>query len=509
MPIIKIFLLSLFVILGTLVLSSFSLKQKADLNDRIIIHQENEHDAFWHIALISSIKRTGIPPENPVFSGHLLKNYHYFNDLLLAIVSKLTGISIFWLYLRFAPFLLALLFVLTTFILMKKFFNNTFLSVFATSFSLFGAGFSWVAPLFFPKAGNHQSVFWLDQPIRYGINQQLLLSLVLINVLFILEFSKNKHKWLFSGVILGILSAVKIYGSIVMIAAFVVVSILNFKDRGIFARIKALFVAALIFALVVLNTQNKAGFPFIWAPGWFIRTMFEAEDRLNFSTWEIHRQLFVQKNNILRLIFHFGWGALIFYLGNFGVKIFGVIAFPLFLKSYKSLSAEKRYIFALLFSTIIISLLFPMFFIQKGVVWNSIQFMHYASVPLVILLVWSTNRTIKNNLFKATIFIFMLLLSLPTNFLTIMKDMKNNSYNVYDRAIINRTLKSCQTKRVLILGNKLNTNSFIPAICERSVFFADKVQNDITFVDSSEREKIIQKIENKEINLPKNSTYAN
>lgn len=506
---IKIFSLFLFFVCTAFILSSFSLKQSADIGNKLIIHRENDHDALWHIALISSIQRTGIPPENPVFSGHSLKNYHYFYDVILALVSKISRISIFWLYLKLAPFLLAFAFALTTYLLMKKVFNKTWDILFAVFLSIYGAGFSWAAPILFPKAGNGQSIFWLDQPIRYGINQQLLLSLILINILLILQFSKIKYKWLFSGVILGVLSSVKIYGFMVMFFSFVFAAIINFRDREFFSRVKMLSVAVIISAFIILNIQDKAGFPFIWAPGWFIRTMFEGEDRLNFATWEIHRQLFVQHDNIFRLIIHFGWGIIVFYLGNFGAKIIGIIALPYFFIKRKSLNMRQKYFFPLIFFAAITSLILPMFFIQKAVVWNSIQFMHYASISLVILFVWVVNKIVKKNFLKLMFFSFVILVSLPTNFLTLMKDLKDASYNTYDSAIINKTIKMCQTNKILILGSGLNSNSFVPAVCQRSVFFADKVQNDITFVDSSEREEIIREIEHKKTNSLKGSIYVN
>ena len=50
-------------------------------------------DSTWHLALINSLLRS-IPPENPVYAGVMLKNYHYFADLQMAVIHSFTSISI-------------------------------------------------------------------------------------------------------------------------------------------------------------------------------------------------------------------------------------------------------------------------------------------------------------------------------------------------------------------------------------------------------------------------------
>ena len=49
----------------------------------------NGHDGIWHLSLINQLKQQ-IPPQNPVFSGTTLSQYHWGFDLLVALISKFT-----------------------------------------------------------------------------------------------------------------------------------------------------------------------------------------------------------------------------------------------------------------------------------------------------------------------------------------------------------------------------------------------------------------------------------
>jgi len=70
----------------------------------LLFWSSNGHDGFWHIALMNEINR-GWPFQNPVFAGEKLINYHFFSDLLPAMINKYTGVSSMDLYFRIFPLL--------------------------------------------------------------------------------------------------------------------------------------------------------------------------------------------------------------------------------------------------------------------------------------------------------------------------------------------------------------------------------------------------------------------
>src|SRR3989344_6035773 len=50
-------------------------------------------DSMNNVALITQLQRS-IPPENPNFSNTPLTNYHYFINLILAVVQSLTHVDL-------------------------------------------------------------------------------------------------------------------------------------------------------------------------------------------------------------------------------------------------------------------------------------------------------------------------------------------------------------------------------------------------------------------------------
>ena len=75
----------------------------------------NGHDGIWHIALAKGLVRGSM--ENPVFSGEVLKNYHFGFDLFLAALHKITAIPIENFYFQVLPPAFALLIGLLTYVL--------------------------------------------------------------------------------------------------------------------------------------------------------------------------------------------------------------------------------------------------------------------------------------------------------------------------------------------------------------------------------------------------------
>ncbi len=67
----------------------------------------NGHDGIWHIALAESLARGNL--DNPVFSGFVLKNYHFGFDLILALLNRVTTIPVSFLYFQILPIIFSIL----------------------------------------------------------------------------------------------------------------------------------------------------------------------------------------------------------------------------------------------------------------------------------------------------------------------------------------------------------------------------------------------------------------
>ena len=102
--------ISLFIIvlLSSILISITMFRSGIKYNFGIGFWGPNGHDAIWHLSLINQLK-TNIPPQNPIFSGTILSNYHWGFDFLVALISKLTYLDASLLYFQILPFVFALL----------------------------------------------------------------------------------------------------------------------------------------------------------------------------------------------------------------------------------------------------------------------------------------------------------------------------------------------------------------------------------------------------------------
>jgi hypothetical protein len=98
--------------------------------------------------------------------------------------------------------------------------------------------------------------------------------------------------------------------------------------------------------------------------------MIEAPDRLNWPGLELRRQVYEAYHNWPRLLQIQLLALLIFFAGNLGVRLVGITNWFRGLRSAAILDQ-------LLFWLPLIAFLPPLFFLQKGTAWNTIQFVYY------------------------------------------------------------------------------------------------------------------------------------
>lgn len=472
-------------ILGAVALSSFTWRQQADLTRDVVIHRLNAHDALWHIALIESLSQ-GVPPANPLLAGEPLQGYHYFNDVVWMVVHQLTAIPVALLYLQVAPVVLAGLFSFTTVQLFRAVFARKGLAYGGAALSIFGANLVYAAPIFFPAAIPNQYVFWLDQPVHLGINQQLLLSLSVLNLILWLWWQNQAKYWQLIGGLLGILVSIKIYAALLLFPAVSLVGVVEWwREKKHLAILVVLLGAAIAGPLLVL-TGNQNGFPFIWEPGWFFKTMFESSDHLNYPRWEIIRQGAVQQGAWLKLAVLWLFAVVVFLVGNFGVKIVGVVTVPLLLRRWRRLDHLTWW---LLVSLVVIgSLLVPSLVLQKGVAWNTIQFLPYAYVPLVLLLVKGMEFLVKSSRWQASLLITALIVSVPTTLQTMAANLQPEMYTTIPASITQPLLELRQRRPTQIyVGSSLSRYSLVPAVSGQAVYRADPTMLTILALDQPER----------------------
>lgn len=369
----------------------------------------NGHDAIWHLALISELQKN-VPPQNPIFSGVLLSNYHYFFDLLVAKSANILSLDPIELLFRLFPLLISLLSGLLTYAVTKKIFNSQSASLFSVFFLYFGGSFGWILTYFKDGGFGGETTFWAQQSISTLLNPPFAISLVIFLAglwLFYDLLQKTNDRWssLIALVILwGTLIEFKAYAGILTLGAYGLFSLQKIIFKKDFSILLG-FIPTLILSLIVFLPNNSGSESLIeFDPLWLIDSMINAPDRLG---WQ-RLSLTIQSDLWYKLIYGYGLGIAIFIVGNFGTRLISIAA-------TKDLFKQSFLVYFL-----IMSITLPLMFVQKGNSWNIVQFLYYGLLILNIFagiglfnLIKKTSKPI-----AAIIVILVITLTVPTTLST-------------------------------------------------------------------------------------------
>lgn len=381
-------------------------------NGDLVFWSAHGHDGTWHIALMEEIKN-GWPFQNPVMAGEKLVNYHFFSDIAPAIISKFTPLSNFDLYFRIFPFLSSLFLGVSAFFLTKKLTKSFSASIWATIFTYFAGSFGFILTYIKNKTIGGESIFWATQPQSASGNPPQIMSdfLLLAAIYFVLVFLKQKdrHKkfvnFVICVVLLGTISSFKIYAGVVLLGAISIVGVWELIKNRKFDLL-VLSIVGGIFALILYlpNTSNSTSF-LIFEPWWYIRTMIVEPSRLNLLDWELRRQTYIYENNWKRVIWLEGMGFTIFFFGNLGMRFLGLWEF---VKTHNIIQTNN-----IVKVIIVLSLVLPLLFLQKGVASNTSQFLQYFILLFGILAGIAVSKITKPKKLKFLIPIIIVLM-IPT-----------------------------------------------------------------------------------------------
>ena len=457
-------------------------------NGDLVFWSAHGHDSTWHIALMEEIKK-GHPFQNPIFAGEKLTNYHFFSDILPAMVSKYTRISNENLYFRIFPFFYSLFLGVSVFYLTKKITHNYSASIWAVIFTYFAGSFGYLI-------GKGESVFWATQIQSSNGNPPQIISnfLFLTAIYYVLVFLAQKEKrlqkkyFLVSLVLLGTISAFKIYAGVILLGALSIIGIWNLifkKDFRLF--LLSLVSGIMALALYLPNSSNSGSF-LIYEPWWYIRTMIVEPSRLNLLDWELRRQTYIYEHNWKRVIWLEGMGFLIFFFGNLGMRFLGLWEF-----------VKTNAIFKV---SIILSIALPLIFLQKGVASNTSQFLQYfillfgilagigtaklisrfkILVPVIIILMIPTQVNLLREFYSRPAFA-----KISSEELEALKFIKNNTDT---NAVILTPPYNQYLDQKQITPNIWDwfDTSYVSAFSSRRTYFDDYEQVDIMGYDFKER----------------------
>lgn len=333
----------------------------------------NGHDAVWHLSLISQLQEN-VPPGNPVFAGTALTNYHYFFDLLVAKSANLLGIDPVELLFRLFPVLFAVLSGLLIFKVVEQTFKSSKAALISTFFLYFGGSFGWVMTYLKDGSFAGETMFWAQQSISTLLNPPFAISIVifLAGLLIFNQLKQQENKpWSL------LIALIILWGSVIEFKAYAGVLILG--ALGLYTiqrlvlkrdwKITLISIPVLLLSLGVFLPNNSGSESLIkFQPFWLIDSMVSSLDRLN---WQ-RLTLTLESGVWYKLIYGYGLGILIFLVGNFGTRIVSLGAWKDFFRQ------------SLLGYMLLLSIIFPLLFVQEGTAWNIVQFLYYGLLILNI-----------------------------------------------------------------------------------------------------------------------------
>lgn len=458
----------------------------------------NGHDAIWHLAVIEQSTQK-IPPLNPIFSGIKLTNYHWGFDFLAGFLASATGFSTQTIYFRILPLLTAFLYGLFSYLFFKELTSNKLGALFFVVLNFFAGSLGWLVTLARSGGIGGESLFWSMQGASTLLNPPFSLSLVLLFLGLWLMLKKINP--FFVGAIFGLLALIKVYASILLGLSLLIYIIKSLSNPNFFKKYYLqLFASFSILSMLIflLFGYFKSSSLIVWQPFWFIHSLIESTDKLFWPQLASYRQSLSQNLSLIKLplfIVIETFLAIVFLLGNFSTRILGLF------------SVKTKLETSLIIKIIIfLSILFPLFFIQKGTAWNTIQFLYYGLIFSNIYFALFLSKLIKNGRYFVFIAISVATVltsfgtlkdyfgnpppsSLPLNEFQALSFLKQQSAGVVLSYPYDPYLKSgLATPIPLYL---YETTAYVSAFSGKESFLADEMNVDILGLNWRSRQKAL------------------
>ena len=405
----------LIIIIGSIIWSLTMVKSGIEYDYGMGFWGPNGHDGVWHIALAESLSRGSY--EMPTFAGEELKNYHIGFDLFLSMVHKLTGISVHNLYFQVFPPVFALsagIFVYKFVHLWKKSKSAAFWSTF---FLYFGGSFGWVVTLSRSGEIGGESMFWAQQSISTLINPPFAFSIVMIfaGLYSLMQFFRlqDRRYAVLSTFLFGLLIFVKVYAGILMLLGLFIAGFAKLIKREGVDLVK-IYSGALILSLLFFLPVNSGAQSLVeFKPFWFLQSMMTSPDRVG---WERFASAMInyQLGGVWgKLIVAYLAAFAIFIIGNFGTRLISLIYFVGKVRNKKGID----YMDLVFVTALITGIIVPLFFVQRGTPWNTIQFMYYSLIISGILagiVMSGLLKVLKSRPQQIVLISFVVLVTIPT-----------------------------------------------------------------------------------------------
>jgi hypothetical protein len=267
-----------------------------------------------------------------------------------------------------------------------------------------------------------ESMFWAQQAISTLINPPFALSIVLmfLGLILLIRYKKSAGFKLLVliSLIFGSLVQVKVYAGILSLGGLFVAGVFEYFRKKDFNVLKV-FVGSLLTSLLLYLPLNKFSSNLIvYRPFWFLETMMGLTDRFYWQRFYEAMVNYRLGNIWIKAIPAYLIAFLIFLVGNMGTRIIKAPLIIKWLRDFKKTRVTEIFLLVVIAGGVV----FPMFFLQTGTPWNTIQFFYYSLVfsgVLAGVFLGEWLETQKNNKKKILTITSILVLTLPTTMATL------------------------------------------------------------------------------------------
>jgi hypothetical protein len=368
----------------------------------IWIYDINRIDGTYHLSLIESIKDK-LPPREPGLRSSLVKNYHYWSDLVLAEIDRLFNLPTINLFYHYFPTFLAVLLGLTAYHLANTLFQTKTAGRIMTFLTMYSGGLGTVILFIFsgeiilrPNLIYNSAVLFLNPP------RALAETLFLGGILTCYQWLKIKElKWgMITALILGTTVGFKVYVGIIASLGLAAVFFYHLWKKR-YLHLLPVILSALI-SMAIFFPANASSGSFFFVPFSWPRHFF-AEGKAQLLQWHLQEQVFKQDNNLLRLYFLYIQMTVTFFVFNHGTRLLGVIGIKRVAKKI------KLPLFLFLITPVVIVSLFPVFFLQDSGPFEIFNFIASSGIILSLFTAGFISAIEQTKLKKIFIALFILL----------------------------------------------------------------------------------------------------
>ena len=462
------------------------------------------HDTMWNLALMGELLHHS-PAQHPGFSGELLKNNHYFYPLFLAAIKHITGMDSLFLYYKAGPLLVSLLYGLGLYGVISILVKSKFIQIVGVFLGFYAGSLSFVLPILLRTNFNWQgNTFLADQPFDQIANPYTILGFALFLWGFywlvkILNFPHQTRIIVFVALIFGSLYGFKSFGGVIAVGSLMLTALITLRRKNNRLLITA-FLTLLVFLPVFFLISDMAKPTLVWQPGWLLRELVVSSDKLQLGKLADMENYYSSIGNSLGLLKIKALELTIYIVGNFGVRLLGILYG--FILLWKLRSENNDISLPVFFLLIIFSVSFslPLLFNLGGNAHNIIQFTPYAFVISAIFLsmfmdrLWTYCVSHNKQLIGLFIIASITSLAIPVNIKQVLEKVTQDIDVIPQEEFQALAfIKNNSTPEdVIAVDYRFYPKSaiYVSALTERRLFLSDTKLPAQTLIDPSIRVKI-------------------